>query len=139
MSLVMTQYIPKSFSLLSSCLLIELFWACGFMLQVCVNLLEESMQMIGDLQLLACTQSSQYVLNEMNWVKGDASLVLFAWISMIMDLTLVSVDFSEQPNGNGWCQHKILGRENQKSGTLEPVTRILVLCKSRRRHLGWLL
>ena len=36
------------------------------------------MQMIGGLQLVACTQSSQYVLNEMIWVKEDASLVFFA-------------------------------------------------------------
>ena len=138
-SLEWPRYIPKSFSLLSSCLLIELFWTCGFVLRVGVNLVEESMQMIGGLQLVACTQSSQYVLNEINWLKDDASLVLFAWISMIMDLTLVSVDFSEQLNRNGWCQHNILGRENQKSRTSEPTTRILVLCKSRRRHWGWLL
>ncbi|KAL0008663.1 hypothetical protein SO802_010165 [Lithocarpus litseifolius] len=32
-----------------------------------VDLVEESMQMIGGLQLVARTQSSQYVLNEMNW------------------------------------------------------------------------
>ena len=138
-SLEWPRYIPKSFSLLSSCLLIELFWTCGFVLRVGVNLVEESMQMIGGLQLVACTQSSQYVLNEINWLKDDASLVLFAWISMIMDLTLVSVDFSEQLNRNGWCQHNILGGENQKSRTSEPTTRILVLCKSRRRHWGWLL
>ena len=36
------------------------------MLQVGVDLVEESMRMIGGLQLVACTQSSQYVLNEMN-------------------------------------------------------------------------
>ena len=48
------------------------------MLQVGVNLVEESMRMIGGSQLVACTQSSQYVLNEMNWLKDDASLVLFA-------------------------------------------------------------
>ena len=50
---------------------------CGFVLQVGVDLVEESMQMIGGLQLVACTQSSQYVLNKMNWVKDDASLMLF--------------------------------------------------------------
>ena len=48
------------------------------MLQVDVDLVEESMQMIGGLQLVERTQSSQYMLNEMNWLKGDASLVLFA-------------------------------------------------------------
>ena len=111
-SLEWPRYIPKSFSLLSSCLLIELFWTCGFVLQVGVDLMDKSMQMIEGLQLVARTQSSQYVLDEMNWVKDDTSLVLFAWISMIMDLTLVTVDFLEQPNGNGWCQHKILGGEN---------------------------
>ena len=48
------------------------------MLQVGVDLVEESMRMIGGLQLVARTQSFQYVLNEMNWVKDDASLMLFA-------------------------------------------------------------
>ncbi|KAF3963411.1 hypothetical protein CMV_012204 [Castanea mollissima] len=32
-----------------------------------VDLVEESMQMIGGLQSLARTQSSQYVLNEASW------------------------------------------------------------------------
>ena len=36
------------------------------------------MQMIEGLQLVARTQSSQYVLDEMNWIKDDTSLVLFA-------------------------------------------------------------
>ena len=36
------------------------------MLQVNVILVEESMQMIGGLQLVGHTQYSQYVLNEMN-------------------------------------------------------------------------
>ena len=43
------------------------------MLQVDMDLVEESMRMIGDLQSLACTQSSQYVLNDSSWV----SLVAF--------------------------------------------------------------
>ena len=42
------------------------------MLQVDVDLVEESMQVIGDLQLLAHTQSSQYVLNEASCVCNDA-------------------------------------------------------------------
>ena len=42
------------------------------MLQVDVDLVEESMRMIGGLQSLARTQSSQYVLNEMSWVCNDA-------------------------------------------------------------------
>ena len=37
-------------------------------LQVDVDLVEESMQMIGDLQSLASTQYSQYVINDSNWV-----------------------------------------------------------------------
>ena len=47
------------------------------MLQVGVDLVEESMQMIGGLQLVARTQSSQYVLNEINWVKDDTPLLTF--------------------------------------------------------------
>ena len=35
-----------------------------FVLQVNVDLVEESMQMIGGLQLLAYTHSSRYVINE---------------------------------------------------------------------------
>ena len=35
-----------------------------FVLKVDVGLVEESMQMIGGLQLSAYTQSSQYVINE---------------------------------------------------------------------------
>ena len=38
------------------------------LLQVDVDLVEESMRMIGGLQSLARTQSSQYVLNNSNWV-----------------------------------------------------------------------
>ena len=49
------------------------------MLQVGVDLVEESMWMIGGLQLVACMQSSQYVLNKVNWVKDEASLMIFAW------------------------------------------------------------
>ena len=56
--------------------------------------------MIGGLQLVARTQSSQYVLNEMNWVKDNASLMLLLELYG-NGLTLVSVDFPEQPNGNG--------------------------------------
>jgi len=47
------------------------------MLQVGVDLVDESMQMIGGLQLVARTQSSQYVLNEINWVKDDTPLLTF--------------------------------------------------------------
>ena len=38
------------------------------LLQVDVDLVEESMQMIEGLQSLAHTQSSQYVLNDSIWV-----------------------------------------------------------------------
>jgi len=69
MSLGVTQCIPESFSLLSS---IFCSLSCsrigGFVFQVGTDLVEESMQMIGGLQLVARTQSSQYVLNEVNWV-----------------------------------------------------------------------
>ena len=70
------------------------------MLQVGVDLMEKCMQMIGGLQLVARTQSSQYVLNEMNWVKDNASLMLLLELYG-NGLTLVSVDFPEQPNSNG--------------------------------------
>ena len=69
------------------------------MLQVGVDLVEESMRMIGSLQLVTCTQSSQYVLNEVNWVNNDASLMIFVLNSMVMNLTPVFGDFSEQLNG----------------------------------------
>ena len=42
------------------------------MFQVRTDLVEESMRMIGGLKLVAHTQSSHYVLNEVNWVKDDA-------------------------------------------------------------------
>ena len=38
------------------------------------------MQMIGGLQLLARTQSSRYVINEVSWVCNDAFQVAFDWI-----------------------------------------------------------
>ena len=38
------------------------------LLQVDVDLVEESMWMIGGLQSLARTQSSQYVLNDVSWL-----------------------------------------------------------------------
>ena len=40
--------------------------------------MEGSMQMIGALQLVPRTQSSQYMLNEVNWVNDDAPLMIFA-------------------------------------------------------------
>ena len=49
------------------------------MLQVDVDFVEESMQMIGGLQSLACTQSSQYVINDMNWVCHAVFWVSLAW------------------------------------------------------------
>ena len=48
------------------------------MLQVGVDLVEESMWMIEGFQLVAHTQSSQYVLNEVNWVKDNAPLMIFS-------------------------------------------------------------
>ena len=38
------------------------------LLQVDVDLVEESMRMIGGVQSLVHTQSSQYVLNDASWV-----------------------------------------------------------------------
>ena len=38
------------------------------LLQVDMDLMEESMRIIGGLQSLARTLSSQYVLNDSNWV-----------------------------------------------------------------------
>ena len=40
--------------------------------------MEGSMQMIGALQLVPRTQSSQYMLNEVSWVNDDAPLMIFA-------------------------------------------------------------
>ena len=52
-------------------------WSGRFVLQFDMDLVEESMQMIGGLQSLARTQSSQYVLNEVSWVCNDAF-----WVSL---------------------------------------------------------
>ena len=43
-----------------------------------MDLVEESMWMIGGLQSLARTQSSQYVLNKASWVCNDAFSVSLA-------------------------------------------------------------
>ena len=37
--------------------------------------------MIGGLQRVTRTQSSQYVLNELNWVRNDPSLQSSSWNS----------------------------------------------------------
>ena len=39
----------------------------------------------------------------------------FLELSMIIDLTLVFVNFLEYPNGIGRCQHKIFEGKDQKS------------------------
>ena len=44
------------------------------------DLVEESMQMIGGLQLLARNQSSWYMINKASWVCNDAFQVAFDWI-----------------------------------------------------------
>ena len=46
--------------------LVELALNLVELLHVDVGLVEESMWMIGGLQSLACTQSTQYVLNDSN-------------------------------------------------------------------------
>ena len=58
-------------------------WSGRFVLQVDVDLVEECMWMIGGLQSLAHTQSSQYVLNEASWVCNchalKASIKICTW------------------------------------------------------------
>ena len=51
------------------------------MLQVGADLVEESMQMIGGFAASGTHIISQYVLNEVNWVKDDTPLLSFAWDS----------------------------------------------------------
>ena len=53
---------------------------CRFVIQVDVYLVEESMQMIRGLKLLAHTQFSRYMISEASWVCNDAFQVAFAWI-----------------------------------------------------------
>ena len=48
------------------------------MFQIGVDLVEETMMMIGGLQQYTRTQYSQYVLNEVNWVRDDPPLRTFA-------------------------------------------------------------
>ena len=135
----MTQYIPKSFSLLSLFLFIELFlnlWICalGWCWSCGRKHADDWRFAVGGPHSIfsVCAQ-----WNELG--KRWCFLNAFCLNFMVMDLKSVSGYFSEQPNGNGWCQHKILGGENQKSWTSEPATIISVLCKSRRRHWRWLL
>ena len=70
MFLGLIQYVPKFSNFLSSFLLgsLSYSWTDAFLLHVDIDLMEESMQMIGGLQLVARTQSSQYVINEASWV-----------------------------------------------------------------------
>ena len=56
-----------------------------------MDLVEESMRMIGGLQSLARTQSSQYVINDSNWV---------CHVCLIVTLKLDFADFSGTSNGN---------------------------------------
>ena len=73
------------------------------MLQVDVDLVEESMRMIRGLQSLAHTQSSQYIINDSNWVCHVAMLLserLWLEFYLIVTLTLDFADFSGTLNGN---------------------------------------
>ena len=98
MSPEMTRYIPESFGLLSLFLLIELFlnlwisasgrcWSCGR------NHVDDWMFAVGGTRSVfsICAQR-----NEIN--KRWCFLNTYAWIFVIMDLTVVSVDFSKQSN-----------------------------------------
>ena len=140
MSLGLTQCVPESFSFLSSfSFFFELFmnwwicvsgrdWSCGGKHADDWRFATISAHSIFSI----CVQWSELGIR---WCFPSIS----AWTSMIMDLTLVSINFLEYPNGLGWCQHKIFGGEDQKSWTLESAIRISVLCKLARRHWGWIL
>ena len=51
------------------------------MLLVGVDLVEESVQMIGGLQMVACMQSSQKCTQWSELGKDDTPLMIFAWNS----------------------------------------------------------
>ena len=63
-----------------------------------MDLVEESMRMIRGLQSLARTQSSQYMLNDSNWVLLSEHLLLE--LCLMVKLTPNFADFSSTSNGN---------------------------------------
>ena len=70
------------------------------MLHVDADLMEESMQMIGGLQLLAHIQSSRYVIMRRVEYAVMLSECLLLGFSLMMDITFVFADFLGESNGS---------------------------------------
>ena len=70
------------------------------MLHVDADLIEESMQMIGGLQLLAHIQSSRYVIMRRVEYAVMLSECLLLGFSLMMDITFVFADFLGESNGS---------------------------------------
>ena len=70
------------------------------MLHVDADLMEESMQMIGGLQLLAHIQSSRYVIMRRVEYAVMLSECLLLRFSLMMDITFVFADFLGESNGS---------------------------------------
>ena len=70
------------------------------MLHVDADLMEESMQMIGGLQLLAHIQSSRYVIMRQVEYAVMLSECLLLGFSLMMDITFVFADFLGESNGS---------------------------------------
>ena len=70
------------------------------MLHVDADLMEESMQMIGGLQLLAHIQSSRYVIMRRVKYAVMLSKCLLLGFSLMMDITFVFADFLGESNGS---------------------------------------
>ena len=70
------------------------------MLHVDADLMEESMQMIGGLQLLAHIQSSRYVIMKRVEYAVMLSECLLLGFSLMMDITFVFADFLGESNGS---------------------------------------
>ena len=70
------------------------------MLHVDADLMEESMQMIGGLQLLAYIQSSRYVIMRRVEYAVMLSECLLLGFSLMMDITFVFADFLGESNGS---------------------------------------
>ena len=70
------------------------------MLHVDADLMEESMQMIGGLQLLAHIQSSRYVIMRRVEYAVMLSECLFLGFSLMMDITFVFANFLGESNGS---------------------------------------
>ena len=70
------------------------------MLHVDADLMEESMQMIGGLQLLAHIQSSRYVIMRRVEYAVMLSECLLLGFSLMMDITFVFANFLGESNGS---------------------------------------